>query len=549
MISARQSDRSYHLHAAFRLHRMMSLALNIPSKTIPLFGKHHHASFKGSKLKRKPRKGRSREEEMHDEEEKESTKQKSSSSGLAPIQANPEGFLSFFLSDADVPDPPSGKHEQMQMDVMGISIQWSYPLVRLGFGAVSKEDLEAVDKKLQELKLLVAESEFKLLSALDDEIFRSGEMNCSRKVYGPVDLRIGPLNDNVVLESKGYVVLTVHNQGVVTLAVTTNLANSTNKVYVDQIQSLQDAYFYDKEIFSIDRKTRTLLDFFNELRRSIAQVLPDMENVRGLGHVSVSIRKTDPPFANAWDFAAKHAYEMIAMLGEEADWRQAEKSIVREILAYGLKCKSDDLAIPQEFASVVFDGSLEGTEAEAFDTFGLISMSLLDIHAVAAWTAFGAIRKLLDAQIQACTDAGENDYRRIIQETNRLLSRYLQVKQSFTNVDQLWKDAAYAWYVNYSLELYTATKKMVRTESLDAVIDALRALTSQMADIVQRRSESRTNLSLQLVGLFLSGAAILDLVKLAGDAYSLDAFSQFWIALSAWGAVALIILLVGLLRR
>jgi hypothetical protein len=130
-----------------------------------------------------------------------------------------------------------------------------------------------------------------------------------------------------------------------------------------------------------------------------------------------------------------------------------------------------------------------------------------------------------------------------------LFSRYLQVKQSFTNVDQLWKYATYAQYVNYSLELYTATKKMIRTESLDAVIDALRGLTSQMADIVQRDSESRTNRALQIVSVFLSGAAILDLVRLLGSAYSLDAFGQFWIGLSAWGAVALTILLVGLLRR
>jgi len=218
-----------------------------------------------------------------------------------------------------------------------------------------------------------------------------------------------------------------------------------------------------------------------------------------------------------------------------------------DIFVYGLQGKCDDMVVPQEFASVEINGS--PGFAEVFEKFGIFNQQILDIQALAASTCFVAVRKLLDAQIEACAKAAEKDYQRLTKETNQLLSRYLWLKQSFTNIDHIWRDDAFVQYVNYHLELYTATRKAIRIESLDAVMETLRSLMTQMADIVQRRSEWRTNLALQVAGLFLSGAAILDLVKLAGDAYHLDALTQFFIGSGAWATVAMLIFLIGFRRR
>lgn len=456
-------------------------------------------------------------------------------------KATPEGFIDFFRSYGEVPEPPTDR--LVELDELGISLHYCYALHRLGTASVAKE-LGAIDSELQ---TVLPKLEGHDLELLDRYIFAPGEMNCSRLTYGAIDLEIGPLIGGFVLKSNAYLIVTIHNAGLVSFTLTMHLADGEGKLNAEKIQDLEDAYYYDEENFKIAGTTKTLVAFFKELREKIVKVLPDLPNVRPLKYFSVSIKRTTPPFENATKFAAQHAYEMVAMLGEEADWRQAEKSTVREILCYGLHCKLDDLVVPQEFASVAFNGSPEPWEP--FDKFGIFYEQVLDIHDLAASTAFLAMRKLLDSQIEACTTGSERDYQRLIKETNQLLSRHLRIKQCFTHIDHVWADKAFVQYVNYHLELYTATRKATLSESLDDVMERLRALTSQMASIVQRDSESRTNRALQIVSVFLSGAAILDLVKLLGSAYSLDAFGQFWIGLSAWGAVALTILLVGLLRR
>jgi hypothetical protein len=236
---------------------------------------------------------------------------------------------------------------------------------------------------------------------------------------------------------------------------------------------------------------------------------------------------------------------MIAMLGEEADWRQAEKSTVREILTYGLQSKHSDVAVAQEFASVSFDGSPD--RVEDFHKLGIFHQQLLDIHPLAASTAFTVMRKLSDIQIEECAKADEKEYQRLIKETNRLLSRYLRVKQCFTNVDHIWTDAAFSQYANGQLELQPTTRKATR-KNLDAAMHTLRGLTAQMAAIAQREAESRTGHALQAVSIVLSGTAVLNFVKLVGDAYQLDLLFQLWIGIVSWVAISAIILLIGFRR-
>jgi len=366
-----------------------------------------------------------------------------------------------------------------------------------------------------------------------------------RGVFGPIEARVG-LKGNVAFVANCYIIATLYNAGVITLSLTLPLqqAVTASKLTADQIQDLEDAYFYDrKEKFTIEKETIT--GFFSKLRDSITTAIPDLPSIRPLRYVSVII--TRPAFANAREFVTKHAYEIIAMLGEEADWRDAAKSTVRELLCFGLQCKEDDVVVPQEFASVAFDGSPD--PADSFKKLGIHHFELLDIHALAASSAFMAVRKLVDRQIEACTKAAEKDYPKLIKDMNSLLSRYVNVKQNFTNIDQIWTDKAFAQYVNYHLELYTATRKATRGESLDKAMDIMRGLTAQMAEIVQRETEKRTNLSLQLVSLFLSFSVILDLVKLAVDAYHLDAVTQLMIGSSLWAIIALFIFVFWTRRR
>jgi hypothetical protein len=80
-------------------------------------------------------------------------------------------------------------------------------------------------------------------------------------------------------------------------------------------------------------------------------------------------------------------------------------------------------------------------------------------------------------------------------------------------------------------------------------METLRVLTAQMDDIVRRETESRTSRALQIVGLFLSGAAILDLVKLAGEANLLNPLGQLLVGSLAWVAVVVGIYLMSFLRR
>jgi hypothetical protein len=463
------------------------------------------------------------------------------------VTPDPEGFFELFKDDSDVPALPSDKGQQMRLDELGVSLHFCYPLKRLGTKAESGEP-KLVDEKVRTLLMELGVNNVTVLDALpiDSDVFVQGELNCSRLVFGPLPITLGPLIEDVVIELEAYLIVTLHVQGTVTFTLTANLTGKTNgKIYADQIQDLEDAFFYAEQKFKVAGTPMSASAFFERLRSTVTTVLPDLSVMHPLTYVSVSIRRTTPPFQNARQYAIKHAYEMIAMLGEEADWRQAEKSTVREILAYGIQSKLDDLVVPQEFASVAFGGSPDPGEVEAFDKFGIFHQQVLDVQALAAWTAFVSIRKLLDAQIEACTVAVEKEYQRIIRETNQLLARYLRIKQGFANVDHIWRDSAFSQYANYDLELYTATTKAVRSESLDAVIETMRALTAQMADIVERRSELRTSLALQLVSLFLSGAAILDLVRLAGDAYDLNALSQLILGSTAWGIAVILILLVA----
>jgi hypothetical protein len=155
---------------------------------------------------------------------------------------------------------------------------------------------------------------------------------------------------------------------------------------------------------------------------------------------------------------------------------------------------------------------------------------------------------MLDVHTEKCAKADEKDYNKLIGETNRLLSRYLRVKQFFLYIDHIWTDIAFEQYVNYQLELFKPTSKVTRTETLDGVMETLRVLTAQMDDIVRRETESRTSRALQIVGLFLSGAAILDLVKLAGEANLLTPPIQLLVGSLAWAAVIVGIYLMSLRR-
>lgn len=434
----------------------------------------------------------------------------------------------------------------MQLDELGISFHYSYPLLSLGISPPKDEERDTIDREMKRILPNLDQNELELI---DRDIFHAGEINCSRLAYGPVNLTMGPLADGLVLRSRGYVIVTLHSGGVVIFTIAMHLAgqDTGTRPNVDHIQALEDAYFRDLPSLRVADKATTFIDFFGQLRNAIRQVAPDLPGVRCGKYVSVSIKKTTPPFKNARKFVANHPYEMIAMLGEEAYWRKTEKSTVRETLAYGIQSTVDDVSIPLQFASVEFDRSPQ--PVEPFDRFGITAQQILDIQCLAAFTAFAAIRSMLDVHTERCAKADDKKYGELIRETNRLLSRYLRVKQFFIHVGHIWTDVAFEQYVNYQLELNKPTSKAIRTESLDGVMEALRVLTAQMDDMVRRETESKTSRALQIAGLFLSGAAILDLVKLAGEAKLLDPLGQLLVGSIAWAAVVVAIYLISFLRR
>lgn len=434
----------------------------------------------------------------------------------------------------------------MQLDELGISFHYSYPLLSLGISPPKNEERDTIDREMKRILPRLDQSELELI---DRGIFHVGEINCSRLVYGPINLTIGSPANGPPFQSGGYVIVTLHNAGVVILTITMHLTgrDTGTKLNVDHIRALEDAYFRDLPSLKVADKATTFVDFFGQLRDAIKQVASDLPSARYGKYVSVTIKKTTPPFENPRKFVAKHPYEMTAMLGEEAYWRKIEKSTVRETLAYGMQSTVDDVSIPQQFASVEFDRSPQ--PAGPFDRFGITAQQILDIQCLAASTAFTAIRSMLDAHTERCAKADDKRYGQLIRETNRLLSRYLRVKQLFVHVDHIWTDIAFQQYVNHQLELFKPTSKATRTESLDGVMEALRILTAQMDDIVRRETESRTSRALQIVGLFLSGAAILDLVKLAGEANLLAPLGQLLVGSVAWAAVAVAIYLISFLRR
>jgi len=457
----------------------------------------------------------------------------------------PEGFFEFFKSEALIPDAPNPEAQLVELQELGISFHYSYALHRVGSAGHPKREFERIREALKSLPLYEAPD----LEFLDNDVYFPGERNCVRGVFGPIEVRVRPLKGVDAFVANCYIIATLYDAGVITLSLTLPLPHGVTggKLTPDQIQDLTDAYFYNRKKFTIKGVETTLTDFFSQLRNSITTAIPDLASTRALRYVSVIIKKTNPGFTEARKFVMDHAYEIIAMLGEEADWRDAAKSTVREILCFGLQCKECDVVVPQEFASVAFDGS--PGPGRSFETLGIHHFQLLDIHHLAASSAFMAVRKLIDRQIEACTKATEKDYPRLIKDINSLLSRYINVKQSFTNIDHIWTDKAFAQYVNYHLELYTPTRKAARGESLDKAMDIMRGLTAQMAEIVQRETGTRTNLSLQLVSLFLSGAVILDLVKLAADTYHFDAVSQLTLGLGLWATIALLILVFWIRRR
>jgi hypothetical protein len=458
----------------------------------------------------------------------------------------PEGFFEFFRSDDEVPEPPDETQKPMQLDELGISLHYSYPLLSLGISSPKDEERDTIDREMKRILPKLDQNELELI---DRQVFHAGEINCSRLAYGPVNLTIGPLTNGLALQSRGYVIVTLHSGGVVIFTMTMHLTgqDTGTRLNVDHIQALEDAYFRDLPGLKVAEKATTFVDFFEQLRNAINQVAPGLPGVRCGNYVSVSIKKTTPPFENARKLVTNHPYEMIAMLGEEAHWRKTEKGTLREVLGYGMQSTVDDVSIPGQFASLEFDRSPQ--PADPFDRFGITAQHILDIQCLAASTAFAAIRSMLDGHTEKCANASEKDYNKLIRETNRLLSRYLRVKQFFIYVDHIWTDIAWEQYVNYQLELFKPTSKVTRTESLDGVMETLRVLTAQMDDIVRRETESRTSRALQIVGLFLSGAAILDLVKLAGEANLLTPPIQLLVGSLAWAAVVVGIYLMSFLRR